>query len=163
MSWRRRQRCRLCSGSRVGEIVQPVQGRPQLDVVLRAVRPGRERCDTRTYYAIDRLRQSLAGLLGSLAFVREYFLPTEVAAGNKVIGAYVMDMLLTFDQEPGSQRIPADIAIVSCVVSQGCYIASSSGTAGGGRVVTQQPRPRRLHVRVVAARHRQLHVPSAET
>jgi Zn-dependent M28 family amino/carboxypeptidase len=51
------------------------------------------------------------GLLGSLAFTREYLIPEELMKRkNRFLGAYVADMLITYDPSPGSQRISYDIA-----------------------------------------------------
>ena len=77
----------------------------------RLLSPYRGLLNSTIYFTLFDLEEK--GLLGALAFVREYLLPQEVAKGNKVIGAYVQDMVLTYDSAPGSQRIPTDIAIVS--------------------------------------------------
>lgn len=57
------------------------------------------------------------GLLGSLAFVREYLIPTELLNRKaKFLGAYVIDMVLNYDSTPGSQSLPRDIMTVRILV-----------------------------------------------
>jgi hypothetical protein len=54
------------------------------------------------------------GLLGSIAFVREYLIPRELIDKKaNFLGAYVIDMALNYDPTPGSQSLPRDIMIVS--------------------------------------------------
>ena len=54
------------------------------------------------------------GLLGSLAFVREYLIPVELMKNkSKFLGAYIIDMVLNYDSTPGSQTLPRDIVVVS--------------------------------------------------
>ena len=54
------------------------------------------------------------GLLGSVAFVREYLIPKELLAKKAhFLGAYVIDMALNHDTTPGSQTLPRDLTIVS--------------------------------------------------
>ena len=53
------------------------------------------------------------GLLGSIAFVREYLIPRELQARkSSFLGAYVIDMALNYDPLPGSQTLPRDIQMV---------------------------------------------------
>ena len=57
------------------------------------------------------------GLLGSIAFVKEYLVPNDLI-GDKAdfLGAYVMDMALVYDPRPGVQTLPEDVA-KSCAES----------------------------------------------
>lgn len=60
------------------------------------------------------------GLLGSMAFVREYLIPKELMAKNsKFLGAYIIDMVLNYDPTPGSQILPRDISVVGTPLSGG--------------------------------------------
>lgn len=44
------------------------------------------------------------GLKGSKHFIKDYLIPTEVIKNNvKITGAYIMDMILSFDGGNGSQ------------------------------------------------------------
>ncbi|RWS20892.1 hypothetical protein B4U80_11984, partial [Leptotrombidium deliense] len=53
--------------------------------------------------------QEESGLEGSLAFVREYFVPKIIEKQKaEYVGAFITDMCLTYDPEPNSQQIPRD-------------------------------------------------------
>lgn len=60
------------------------------------------------------MESNFQGLLGSIAFVQKYLIPVElIGKGNHLIGSYVADMMLTYDNRPGSQSITPDVAAVS--------------------------------------------------
>ncbi|RWS18497.1 uncharacterized protein B4U80_00588, partial [Leptotrombidium deliense] len=48
------------------------------------------------------------GLLGSIAFVRDYLIPEEINKGVKFTGAYILDMILSYNDSAFSQRLPPD-------------------------------------------------------
>ncbi|RWR99861.1 hypothetical protein B4U79_11772, partial [Dinothrombium tinctorium] len=51
------------------------------------------------------------GLLGSLAFVRDYLIPVELSkTGAKFLGAFVTDMVLRQESDENSQKLPSDVA-----------------------------------------------------
>ncbi|RWS27783.1 uncharacterized protein B4U80_08033 [Leptotrombidium deliense] len=50
------------------------------------------------------------GILGSLAFVNQYLIPTEISRKRaNFIGAYILDMVLNFDPSVRSQTVPFDV------------------------------------------------------
>ncbi|RWS01098.1 hypothetical protein B4U79_16772, partial [Dinothrombium tinctorium] len=50
------------------------------------------------------------GLIGSLAFVREYLIPNVIERkGVKFLGAFILDMVLNYETSPKSQILPSDI------------------------------------------------------
>ena len=54
------------------------------------------------------------GLIGSMAFTKEYLIPRELLDGQtKFLGAYIIDMALNYESSENSQRIPTDMAEVS--------------------------------------------------
>ena len=82
----------------------------------RALAPFRNRLNSTILFVLFDLEER--GLWGSIAFVREYLVPFELKAkAITFVGAFIADMVLTWDQTPNSQRIPADVAAVSSSIN----------------------------------------------
>lgn len=78
----------------------------------RVLSPYRNMLNSTLYFVLFDLEER--GLWGSILFVREYLVPFELTQrGVTVVGAYVADMILTYDRQANSQRIPSDVATVT--------------------------------------------------
>lgn len=65
-------------------------------------------------------------MLGSKAFVSKHLIPEEIEKRkSKFLGAYVTDMILTFDSKPNSQSMPKKLDWVSWI----CRLSKSSKTS----------------------------------